>query len=65
MGTSVSFIFFTEDGGFALKDKELCYHIVYFILFHSFAFSRVDLRCYLKPVRKGLIPYSISFLCRL
>lgn len=32
-GTSVSFISFTQNGSFALKDKELCYHVVYFILF--------------------------------
>ena len=61
-GTSVSFLFFAQDGSFALKDKELCYHIVYFTLFPSFTFSRGGWRCYLIPVRKEPISYNIGFL---
>lgn len=57
MGTSVSFIFFAQDGNFAFKDKELCYHIVYFILFLSLTSSRRAGGCYLIPVRKDPISH--------
>lgn len=51
-GTSVSFIFFAQDGSFALKDKELCYHIVYFILFPSFTFFQRRLEVLLDTCQK-------------